>query len=49
MSEKVILETTLGKIKLELDSAKAPKTVANFLAYVDEGMERYSTGSFLTS
>ncbi|MCE2803729.1 MAG: peptidyl-prolyl cis-trans isomerase [Gemmataceae bacterium] len=37
MSEKVILETTLGKIELELDSAKAPKTVANFLAYVDEG------------
>ena len=27
----------LGKITLELDSAKAPATVANFLRYVDEG------------
>ncbi len=33
----VVLETSLGNIKLELDEAKAPKTVANFLAYVDEG------------
>jgi peptidyl-prolyl cis-trans isomerase A (cyclophilin A) len=33
----VILETSLGKIKLELEPDKAPVTVANFLAYVDKG------------
>lgn len=39
MSEStvVIMETNRGNIEIELDSAKAPKTVANFLAYVDEG------------
>ena len=34
---RVLIETNLGNITLELDSAKAPDTVANFLAYVDEG------------
>jgi peptidyl-prolyl cis-trans isomerase A (cyclophilin A) len=33
----VTLETSLGSIVLELDPAKAPITVANFLAYVDAG------------
>jgi peptidyl-prolyl cis-trans isomerase A (cyclophilin A) len=33
----VILETSLGTIQLELDAEKAPVTVANFLAYVDDG------------
>ena len=33
----VVLETSLGSIKLELDAVKAPVTVANFLSYVDEG------------
>ncbi len=33
----VKLHTNYGIIKLELDAAKAPKTVANFLAYVDNG------------
>ncbi len=33
----VILVTSLGEIQLELDSAKAPVTVANFLSYVDSG------------
>jgi peptidyl-prolyl cis-trans isomerase A (cyclophilin A) len=33
----VTLETSLGPIKLELDPAKAPVSVANFLAYVDSG------------
>jgi peptidyl-prolyl cis-trans isomerase B (cyclophilin B) len=33
----VILTTNLGKIKLELDAAKAPKTVENFLNYVRSG------------
>jgi peptidyl-prolyl cis-trans isomerase A (cyclophilin A) len=34
---RVLMETTLGEITLELDADKAPKTVANFLAYVDAG------------
>ena len=34
--KKVILETTLGSIMLELDDKKAPFTVENFLRYVDE-------------
>lgn len=33
----VVLTTTLGEIEIELDEAKAPITVKNFLAYVDEG------------
>jgi peptidyl-prolyl cis-trans isomerase A (cyclophilin A) len=33
----VILDTTVGKITIELDSAKAPMTVENFLKYVDLG------------
>ena len=31
--KKVTMETSVGKIELELDDAKAPKTVANFIAY----------------
>jgi len=33
----VVMETSLGTIKMELDGDKAPTTVANFLRYVDEG------------
>jgi peptidyl-prolyl cis-trans isomerase B (cyclophilin B) len=33
----VLLTTNHGKIKLELDAAKAPKTVENFLTYVKSG------------
>ncbi len=33
----VILHTSLGDIKLELDAGKAPKTVENFLEYVRDG------------
>ena len=33
----VLLETTLGDIKLELNPDKAPVTVSNFLTYVREG------------
>ncbi|MGB5324217.1 MAG: peptidylprolyl isomerase [Pseudomonadales bacterium] len=33
----VILETSMGDIELALHAAKAPQSVANFLAYVDEG------------
>jgi cyclophilin family peptidyl-prolyl cis-trans isomerase len=32
----VLIETSLGPIKVELDGDKAPVTVANFLAYVDD-------------
>lgn len=33
----ILMKTTKGDIKLELDNAKAPKTVANFLKYVESG------------
>ena len=36
-AETVVMETSLGSITLALDSAKAPASVANFLAYVDAG------------
>ena len=34
---KVALNTNQGRIVLELDAAKAPKTVANFVEYVKSG------------
>jgi len=34
---KVQLTTTLGSITIQLNSDKAPKTVENFLAYVESG------------
>jgi len=34
---KVKLTTSMGPITLELDEAKAPETVANFLKYLDAG------------
>ena len=36
-SNHVIFETNMGSFTLELNPEKAPKTVANFLTYVDEG------------
>lgn len=33
----VLIKTTVGDIKVELDSEKAPVTVKNFLQYVNEG------------
>ena len=36
-AETVVMETSLGSITLELDNAKAPASVANFLAYADAG------------
>ena len=33
----VIIRTTFGEIKLELEAEKAPKTVANFLDYARDG------------
>ncbi len=35
---RVLLETELGAITLELDVARAPVTTANFLRYVDAGL-----------
>jgi peptidyl-prolyl cis-trans isomerase A (cyclophilin A) len=36
-ADSVVLETSYGSITIELDSAKAPVSVANFLDYVDAG------------
>lgn len=41
---RVLLETELGSVELELDGAHAPVSVANFLRYVDAG--RYDGGRF---
>ena len=37
MSVNITIDTSLGTLKAELFQDKAPLTVANFLAYVDEG------------
>ena len=37
MTKTVELQTTAGVIRLELDDAKAPVTVANFVSYVKAG------------
>lgn len=37
VSEIAVLETSLGMIEVGLDRAKAPKTVENFVAYVEQG------------
>jgi cyclophilin family peptidyl-prolyl cis-trans isomerase len=34
---KIVMETSKGTIELELDAAKAPKTVQNFVSYVKKG------------
>jgi cyclophilin family peptidyl-prolyl cis-trans isomerase len=34
---RILLETSLGNVTLELDGEKAPRTVDNFLSYVDRG------------
>eukprot|EP01038_Epipyxis_sp_PR26KG_P000047 gene47-66_t len=36
-AQKVNLTTSLGEVVIELDAAKAPNSVANFLAYVNKG------------
>jgi len=36
-AQKVKLATTMGDIVVELDSAKAPRSTANFLQYVKDG------------
>lgn len=37
MSKFVLLKTSLGDIRVELDSERAPESVRNFLAYVGKG------------
>jgi peptidyl-prolyl cis-trans isomerase A (cyclophilin A) len=37
MAQKVKLDTSAGSVVIELDAARAPKTVANFLSYVKAG------------
>jgi len=37
MATRVTMSTSLGEVEIELDAAKAPRTVENFLAYVDAG------------
>ena len=44
MADTVLIETPLGNIEIELLTDDAPKTVANFLAYIDSG--KY-TSSFI--
>jgi cyclophilin family peptidyl-prolyl cis-trans isomerase len=41
---RVLIQTQLGDIEVELEAGKAPKTVENFLHYVHEGF--FSDGSF---
>ena len=41
---RVLIQTALGDIEVELDARQAPVTVTNFLRYVHEGF--YSDGSF---
>lgn len=40
----IVIETSLGNIDADLDSARAPNSVSNFLRYVDAGL--YSKGVF---
>jgi len=35
--QKVLMKTSMGEITVALDADRAPKSVANFLAYVDSG------------
>lgn len=41
---RVLIQTALGDIEVELDARRAPLTVTNFLRYVHEGL--YSDGRF---
>jgi peptidyl-prolyl cis-trans isomerase A (cyclophilin A) len=41
---RITIETSMGNIEAELDSAHAPISVKNFLAYVDSGL--YAKGRF---
>ena len=37
MSKQVDLQTSKGNIRIELDEAKAPESVKNFISYVEKG------------
>jgi peptidyl-prolyl cis-trans isomerase B (cyclophilin B) len=37
MADRVVVETSMGSFEIELDAGRAPRSVANFLAYVDSG------------
>jgi peptidyl-prolyl cis-trans isomerase B (cyclophilin B) len=37
MSKTVLMQTSAGALRIELDDSLAPKTVANFLDYVNKG------------
>jgi len=37
VNQCVELDTSLGRVKIELDAARAPESVRNFLEYVDSG------------
>jgi len=39
---RVIIETELGEVEVEVDSIRAPVTAANFLRYVDLGFYRFA-------
>ncbi|MFQ5789887.1 MAG: peptidylprolyl isomerase [Acidobacteriota bacterium] len=41
---EVIIDTEVGTIEVEIDTVRAPRTAANFLAYVDA--EHYDGGQF---
>lgn len=44
LAERVVLQTQLGAIELDIDSQRAPATAANFLQYVRDGA--YTGGIF---
>ena len=46
---RVLIETSLGEITIELDADNAPNTVANFLSYVDDGFYDGSDGNGQTT
>src|SRR5688572_6280752 len=41
---RVLIETSVGSIEVEIDSLRAPISARNFLAYVDAGL--YDSGRF---
>ena len=46
--DQFLIETTLGSIKIQLDSLNAPNTSQNFATYVDEGFYDGSDGEGAT-
>lgn len=48
-SARILLETNLGSITIQLDAQNAPNTVANFLSYVDDGFYDGADGAGQTT